>query len=142
MRNRKLSHKKEYFGFLKGQKMISGKLGEEQDCYIFGFVFSDYELIVYCPWRIRHENKILVGSDDLKACKVTYRQIYDLLRNKRIVNINLYDELSTDMYLEFDGNLILELFPVSTWFEAWELREIRLEGKVITALPGGELEEI
>lgn len=122
--------------------MASGKIGEEPDCYLFGFVFSNYELIVHCPWRIRHANKILMGSDDLKASKITCRQIYDLLRNKQIVNVYLNDELSSDMYIEFDGNLILELFQVSSWFEAWELRELRLDGHVIIALPGGELDEL
>jgi hypothetical protein len=48
---------KEMLSFLIGQKVVSGTT-EISDDSIFGFIFSNYTLLVECAWRIRNEKGV------------------------------------------------------------------------------------
>ncbi|OPA73669.1 hypothetical protein BVG16_26580 [Paenibacillus selenitireducens] len=81
---------------------------------------------------------MLIGSYEFKDV-VTHEKHSKLLENellgKRIITIRHCEPIS-DLYIEFEDNLILELFHNSSYYEGWQLSGEN--GFLLVSLPGGK----
>jgi hypothetical protein len=93
-------------------------------------------LSIECSWRIR-ARAILIGSSECNRVEgLSYRTVRELLRKRRIFNI-IHSVQSSDLTIEFDGGLALDLFQDSSYWEAWELVGRGFEFHLV-GLPGGD----
>lgn len=106
----------------------------------FGMTFESSYLIIECPWRIKSSHEVLIGYSDIlhSKGKFTHRDAETILVGKRIRNIFHFEKVS-DLVLEFEDGIYLELFHDSTYFEGWQLGAEN--GLLLVSLPGGEYSE-
>ncbi|QCR31178.1 DUF6188 family protein [Lysinibacillus sp. SGAir0095] len=104
--------------------------------YPFGVSFERGVLTIECPWRLRVSSEVAIGySDCLQAPgQYSHKDVEKILMGKRITNIFHYEEIS-DLVVEFEGKIYLELFHDSNYFEGWQLRGEN--GMYVFTLPGG-----
>lgn len=98
--------------------------------------FESAGLIIECPWRLQVSNEIVIGCSDCVQTpeRFSHKNVEKILMGKRIMNI-LHFEVISDLVVEFEGNVYLELFHDSSYFEGWQLRGDN--GFYLFTLPGG-----
>ncbi|MCM3791457.1 hypothetical protein M3221_24340 [Domibacillus indicus] len=101
-----------------------------------GMAFETGGLIVECPWRLQVANEIVIGYSDCiqSPQRYSHKNVEKVLIGKRIVNILHFEQIS-DLVVEFEGSIYLELFHDSNYFEGWQLRGDN--GFYLFSLPGG-----
>lgn len=121
------------FDFFIGQRVT--EVNTEKNAPL-GMTFERATSIIGCPWRLRLATEILVGySDCLYAPeRFSHKDVEKVLLGKKIKHIFLYEEIA-DLIIEFEGNIYLELFHESNYFEGWELQGDN--GFHLYSLPGG-----
>ena len=95
-------------------------------------------LTIECMWRLRDKNSILLGCIEYKNEKThndAHNKLTDLIIGKTIKTINLIPPLS-DLCIELDNNLCIELFSDSGIYESWTLSDGR--NYDLISLPGGK----
>lgn len=121
------------FSYFIGQAVI--EVNTEEDIPL-GMSFDTGGLIVECPWRLRRGKEIIIGTSDCVNApnKFPYKTIEQILMKKKIENITFYEEFSF-LVIDFDGNVSLDLFHDSSYFEGWQLSGDN--GFDFISLPGG-----
>ncbi|MFC7686448.1 hypothetical protein [Ureibacillus sp. GCM10028918] len=129
--NKKLS--KLDFNYFIGQKVTEVNT-QKKHPFLMSFEWGG--LTVECPWRLRVSNEVAIGySDCLQAPgEYSHKNVRNILMGKRITNIFHYEEIS-DLVVEFEESIYLELFHDSNYFEGWQLRGDN--GFYVFSLPGG-----
>ncbi|WP_442603114.1 DUF6188 family protein [Paenibacillus sp. KN14-4R] len=101
-------------------------------------IFDIGHLTIECPWRLRNENRILVGEPETKIenrKKQAYLDFEKHILNNSIVEIIHYEDIS-DLVIIFENDVILELFHDSSWYEGWQLQG---SGNfLVVSTPGGQ----
>lgn len=95
-------------------------------------------LTIECSWRLRNKKMILVGHSEYSSQETHQKsngKLSDLLLGKRIKDIKITSVIS-DLIIEFENGLFLELFSDSNIYESWTLSD----GKnfMLISLPGGK----
>ena len=70
----------------------------------------EFDLLIYCAWRIENEFEIFVGSEN------TYDEIFDklnILQDLKMVDYSI-EEPAFDLKIFFENNLILNVFCTNT----------------------------
>lgn len=126
------------FNFFVGQKVI--EVNTEENLPL-GMTFEMSALIIECPWRIQVVNEVLMGYSDCLHSpeRYSHKDVEKILIGKRIRNIFHFEKIS-DLIIEFEGNLYLELFHDSNYFEGWQLQGDN--GLYLVSLPGGSFTEV
>ena len=108
------------------------------------FVFTEgVGLVVWCPWRLLAPGRIRVSADDdgqqfgLPAPIDAAQVVTDLLAGCRARAVGVRSGV-LDLVIDFDGNHTLEVLPVSSGYEAWQIDRPSDHSSVI-AVGGGEL---
>ncbi|MCM3227369.1 hypothetical protein [Terribacillus saccharophilus] len=76
---------------------------------------------VECPWRIRDTNVILIGDTDIQSQKWEWKTVKELLINKTMVDIQVFEECPL-LIIQFD-NLFLDIIHTSAFFDGWRLSD-------------------
>lgn len=111
------------------------------------FVFTEgVSLVVSCPWRLLAQGRIQVSADDdgqqfglpepIDAAQVAT----GLLAGCRARAVSVRSGV-LDLVIEFDGNHTLEVLPVSSGYEAWQIDRPSDHSSVI-AVGGGDLSRL
>lgn len=121
------------FHYFIGQKVTEVNTEKNQP---LGMSFERGDLTIECPWRLRVSAEVAIGySDCLQAPgEYSHKNVEKFLIGKSITNILHYEEIS-DLVVEFEGSIYLELFHDSNYFEGWQLRGDN--GFYVFTLPGG-----
>lgn len=121
------------FSYFIGQKVE--EVNTEKNI-VFGMAFESGFLTIECPWRIRCANEIAIGYSDVRhsAGKFSHKNAEQILLGKRIVNIFHFEQIS-DLVVEFENGIYLELFHDSSYYEGWQLGTEK--GLYLFTLPGG-----
>lgn len=101
-----------------------------------GVIFEKANLMIECPFRLRDSAGIVMGLSDYQYAQdmFSYRTVEKILIGRSIKNIRLYEDVA-DLVMEFDGDIMLELFHDSNYFEGWQLSGDN--GMYINSPPGG-----
>jgi uncharacterized protein (DUF433 family) len=120
--------------------------GVERLAHSWGFGFGDSGgMNVECPWRIISNGHIDVSSADdgqtfgLPEPFDAQARASDLLVGRRVRELSI-EPASSDMRVEFENFVALELLNISSGYEAWNAVFSSKSGVVrLIALGGGEL---
>lgn len=118
-------------------KSFSGQQVCEIDKLNPAIIFTDGSLIVECPWRLRDNASIIVGFTEYREESTTndsYERLKAKLVGKQITRIGHVLQ-TTDLFIELEDNLVLELFPDSSLYEGWQL--FGPNGFLLVSFPGG-----
>ncbi|UOF89058.1 DUF6188 family protein [Fodinisporobacter ferrooxydans] len=101
--------------------------------------FENGSLYIQSFWRLRDKEKIIVGCQQRKTGRSTYEKdaFEEMKRNligKSITNV-FHMELSSDLIVEFDNVLYLDVYSDSSQYESWQLSGSN--GFLLVACPGG-----
>lgn len=121
------------FKYFIGQKVT--EVNTEKNLPL-GMTFDTAGLIIECPWRLQVSNEVVIGySDCIQASdRYSHKSVENILLGKRIMNIQHFEGIS-DLVVEFEGSIYLELFHDSSYFEGWQLSGEN--GFYLFTLPGG-----
>ncbi|WP_245975445.1 hypothetical protein [Oceanobacillus chungangensis] len=121
------------FTYFIGQKVT--EVNTEKNLPL-GVAFETAGLIIECPWRLQASNEVLIGYSDCiqKPDGYSHKNVEKILLGRRIINIIHFEGIS-DLVVEFEGSIYLELFHDSNYFEGWQLRGDN--GFYLFTLPGG-----
>ena len=121
------------FSYFIGQKVE--EVNTEKNI-VFGMTFESGYLTIECPWRIRCANEVAIGYSDVlhSGGKFSHKNAEQILMGKRIVNIFHFEQIS-DLVVEFENGIYLELFHDSSYYEGWQLGTEK--GLYLFTLPGG-----
>ncbi|MEK3796833.1 DUF6188 family protein [Peribacillus sp. FSL H8-0477] len=121
------------FNYFIGQKVIEVDTDKNLP---LGLALEAGHLNIECPWRLQVLNTVAIGYSDCIQSPENYshKNVKKILFGKRIVNI-LHFEAISDLVVEFEGNIYLELFHDSSFFEGWQLQGDN--GFYLFTLPGG-----
>lgn len=121
------------FGLFIGQKVTA--VNTERNLPL-GVTFERGTSIIECPWRLQIANEIVVGYSDCLSApeRFSHKDVEKVLMGKRIVNILLFEEIA-DLIIEFEGDIYLEMFHDSNYFEGWQVQGD--DGFHLFSLPGG-----
>jgi hypothetical protein len=100
-------------------------------------LLNSAHLTIECPWRLREGNKIIVGQAETEVedkKEKAFLEFEAALHNKRIIQVYHYDDIS-DLTVIFEGNIFLELFHDSSWYEGWTLQGP--SNFLVVSTPGG-----
>jgi len=103
---------------------------------------SDAEVRSECPWRIIRDGGIVLSSEDhghqfgQPAPVDAEAECRVVIGGAMVRSVKVRSE-SRDLVVEFGPGLRLELVPLSSGYESWQVRGPR--GLDITAIGGGEL---
>ena len=125
------------FAYFTGQKVIDVK---SEVGMPLGVSFEKGVLLIECPWSLLCDNRIAVGySDSMQSAGFfTYVTLEKHIKEKKIINIQHYENIS-DLVIEFENNLILELFHDNSHYEGWQLKGDN--EFLLVSLPGGSYVE-
>ena len=120
------------------ERFIGKRIVEINDMYPILIFDGEESLTVECPWRLRNEKTILVGSSEYKS-QVTHQKAREKLSNLLLgqkINDILITSSVSDLNIQFSNGLLFELFSDSNIYESWTLSD----GKdfMVISLPGGE----
>ena len=82
-------------------------------------------LTIECSWRLRDGKTILVGCCEYKEEKThekAHIKLENLILNKKIASISFISPVS-DLHIDFENGLRLELFSDSSIYESWTLSD-------------------
>src|SRR5262245_15308312 len=108
------------------------------------FTFSEgVSLVVGCPWRLLAKGRIWVSSDDDRQQFGLPKPIDSAAEVTKLIGGRLVRWISVrpgvlDLLVVFDGDQMLEVLPVSSGYEAWQVDRLADRSSVI-AVGGGEL---
>lgn len=121
------------FKYFIGQKVT--EVNTEKNLPL-GRTFDTAGLIIECPWRLQVSNEVVIGyTDCIQASdRYSHKSVESILLGKRILNILHFEGIS-DLVVEFEGSIYLELFHDSNYFEGWQLSGEN--GFYLFTLPGG-----
>ena len=121
------------FKYFIGQKVT--EVNTEKNLPL-GMTFDTAGLIIECPWRVQVSNEVVIGyTDCIQASdRYSHKSVESILLGKRILNILHFVGIS-DLVVEFEGSIYLELFHDSNYFEGWQLSGEN--GFYLFTLPGG-----
>lgn len=121
------------FKYFIGQKVT--EVNTEKNVPL-GMTFDTAGLIIECPWRLQVSNEVVIGyTDCIQASdRYSHKRVENILLGKRILNIIHFEGIS-DLVVEFEGSIYLELFHDSNYFEGWQLSGEN--GFYLFTLPGG-----
>ena len=121
------------FKYFIGQKVTEVTTEKDEP---LGMTFDRAGLIIECPWRLQVSKEIVIGYSDCihSPDRFSHKNVKKILTEKKIVNILHFENIS-DLVVEFEGNIYLELFHDSTYFEGWQLSGEN--GFYLFTLPGG-----
>lgn len=121
------------FNYFIGQQVK--EVNTEKDVPL-GMSLETAGLIIECPWRIRVAMEVTIGYSDCihSPGEYSHKTVEKILMGKRVVNIFHFEEIS-DLVVEFEDGITLELFHDSNYFEGWQLRGDN--GFYLFSLPGG-----
>ncbi|MEK5207280.1 DUF6188 family protein [Psychrobacillus sp. FSL H8-0510] len=121
------------FKYFIGQKVT--EVNTEKNLPL-GMTFDTAGLIIECPWRLQVSNEVVIGyTDCIQASdRYSHKSVESILLGKRILNILHFEGIS-DLVVEFEGSIYLELFHDSNYFEGWQLSGEN--GFYLFTLPGG-----
>lgn len=111
--------------FLKGQSCIDVIRYEFSWQFVFG---KGCSLTVWCPWRIVSGGRIAVAHTDheqqfgLPMPVDVVAKAIALLSNSKVLNATARQDTS-DLTIDFDDDVRLELFTDSSGYEAWQLED-------------------
>jgi hypothetical protein len=107
-----------------------------EDNLPLGISFCKGGLIIECPWRLRIEKEIIIGTSDCINAPDRYskKTINQILIDKKIVGINFYEDFSL-LVIDFESNFSLDIFHDSNYFEGWQLSGDN--GFDLISYPGG-----
>ncbi|MNP27293.1 hypothetical protein D3C76_1201920 [compost metagenome] len=100
-------------------------------------ILDEGHLTIECPWRLRKENRVIVGQPETEIedkKDKAYFELESALIGNIIRDIIHYEDIS-DLSVAFDGDVFLDLFHDSSWYEGWQLQG---PGQfLIVSTPGG-----
>ena len=105
----------------------------------FTFEFGEGILAVDCPWRVIEGGRLRRTSEDhgqqygLTAPLNAYAEAEKLLVGRRVMASRLREGTS-DLVLEFEGDILLEVIAVSSGYEPWNFTA---PGVHLIAIGGG-----
>ena len=106
-------------------RFIGRKVIEINEMYPI-LTFSDEGfLTVECSWRLRNNEIILVGCNEYnseKTHKEAHEKLLNLIFGTEIKNIKFIPPVS-DLFIDFENGLSLELFSDSNIYESWSLSD-------------------
>lgn len=122
------------FSYFIGQTLVD--INTDNNSFLL-LILNNGNLSVECPWRLRSKKEILIGEVDCISAPERYSRkgLKRMLMNKKVKNIIFYKELFI-LSIEFEGDLLFDLFHNSNYFEGWVLQGDSLE---IFSVPGGEV---
>lgn len=125
------------FSFYIGQKVTNVHTKKDET---FAIVFEKASLMIECPWKLIVSDEIVIGCTDCDQSTANhpYKKVKTILMEKRILNIYHYEGIS-DLMVEFEGTIYLELFHASSQYEGWQLHAEN--GDCLVSLPGGDYAE-
>ena len=97
---------------------------------------------VTCPWRLLQSGSIAVSSDDhrqqfgLPAPIDAAERATTLLAGSVVKRVEVRDG-TADIFIDFDRDWRLEIIPLSSGYESWEVSTP--SGKFVVAQGGGQL---
>ncbi|NOV04834.1 hypothetical protein [Paenibacillus planticolens] len=120
------------FSYFVGQKVTDVPIEPDLS---FRIIFESGWLMIECPWRIR-QLEVAVGRSDCVSApnKYSYSTVRQFLEGKKITNVYHFEFIS-DLIVEFDKDIYLELFHDSSYFEGWQLQGYN--DFLLVSLPGG-----
>ncbi|WP_221886024.1 DUF6188 family protein [Paenibacillus zeisoli] len=77
-----------------------------------------------CPWRLRTNNRIVVGQPETEIVDKRQQAFLELERaliGNIIKDIIHFEDIS-DLIVVFDRDVFLDLFHDSSWYEGWQLQ--------------------
>ena len=113
----------------------------EPSTWFFAFGES-LGISVECPWRLLENGRIVISSDDhrqqfgLPAIVDSVERASSLLDYKAIQRVEVRQG-TVDLFIDFDGGIRLEIIPISSGYESWQISTPT--GKHIVAQGGGQL---
>ncbi|SKA92660.1 hypothetical protein [Sporosarcina newyorkensis] len=113
------SEKSKYtFSTLLGQRILDVDV---QAAPRFIVQFENGRLMIECAWRIRNTETILFGHADMDVNGMSWKDLQDLLINKTIQDVQLWENCPFLM-VQLD-DLFIDVFHSSTLFEGWSITE-------------------
>lgn len=101
-------------------------------------VFDNATLNVECPWRLRGNDRIIIGYSEYREQQKenNFRKLFhEIMISSKIKSVFLNKSIG-DLKLEFEKGIILEIFMDSSRYEGWQLSGPN--GFLLVALPGGK----
>ena len=101
-------------------------------------IFDNGHLTIECPWRLRVDNRIIVGEPETQIedkKEGAYREFEKNLINNSISEVIHFEDIS-DLIIKFENGCILEIFHDSSWYEGWQLQGP--DGFLVVSTPGGK----
>jgi hypothetical protein len=96
---------------------------EAEDAWHFGFTVGG--LAVQCPWRIVSSERVVLGSVDHKQWfglpepVDAVARASKLLEGKIVESVKIHD-VTSDLTIQFTGDLRLEVFNNSSGYDGWQ----------------------
>ncbi|MNT05427.1 hypothetical protein D3C72_1400460 [compost metagenome] len=87
-------------------------------------ILDDGHLTIECPWRLRMGNRVIVGQPETEIedkKEKAFTEFEKALIGNTIRNVIHYEDIS-DLTLVFEGEVFLDLFHDSSWYEGWQLQ--------------------
>ncbi|MDO7908811.1 DUF6188 family protein [Paenibacillus sp. JX-17] len=103
--------------------VIGQKVNEINRMYPI-LILDDGHLTIECPWRLRKGNRVIVGQPETKIedkKDKAFLEFEEALVGNTIKDIIHYEDIS-DLSVAFDGDVYLDLFHDSSWYEGWQLQ--------------------
>ena len=112
------------------------RFGQSYWRFTFGL---DSVLTAECPWRVIKDGRIVLSSED-HGQRFGHPQPIDaeseckeLIENRLIESISVSDE-TRDLKIEFGKGLRLEIIPLSSGYESWQISG---PGRFLVVVQGG-----
>jgi hypothetical protein len=127
------------FSFLIGQKVV--EVNKDSNAVLV-ILFERGYLHVECSWRLRYKDRgILVAQSDVRFAKenFSYETVEQILQGMAITDVAVFEQIA-DLVIEFDRDVLLELFHDAAYFEGWQLAHAEDDNIHFWTDPGGELD--
>ena len=122
-------------------RKITGVFFHEPELWVFSFN-REATINVECPWRILKDSRLICSGDDhkqkfgLSAPIDAAASASALLSAVHVSSVQLL-EGSADLLIQCSENLRLEIIPISSGYESWQLQDPF--GKSFVATGGGQM---
>lgn len=106
-------------------RFIGRKVIEINEMYPILIFAEEGALTIECSWRLRNSEIIIVGCSEYdldKTHKEAHEKLLNLLLGKKIKSVKFIPPVS-DLIIDFENELRLELFSDSNIYESWTLSD-------------------